>query len=146
MSLSSDHVPFSSIIILTGSNDQAMELLHTRTTILLPPASKPLPETSALTEARRVERAEKVALAQDPDPSSKEKADNREGEGSSQKGVLESDAIDRYLEDAEWEEQERKDGREPVIQKFPWGPPGQKLEQSPGAQQRPNGFKWPWSL
>ncbi|KAF9790385.1 hypothetical protein BJ322DRAFT_1168921, partial [Thelephora terrestris] len=117
-------------------------LLHTRTTILLPPASKPLPETSALTEARRVERAEKllqtvtkevdwrvakayVALAQDPDPSSKEKADNRERGGSSQKGVLESDAIDRYLEDAEWEEQERKDGREPVIQKFPWGPPSQ---------------------
>lgn len=172
------------------SNDQAMELcrlnnlptttlsttphiLHTRTTIILSPTSKPPPEFPALAEARRVELAEKrlqmvtkevdwrvakayVALAQDPDPSAKEKPDNWERSlrgvpgsvsgGSSQKGMLESDAIERYLEDAEWEEQERKGGRGPVMQQFPWGSFGQKSEQSPAAQQESSGFKWPWSV
>lgn len=175
-----DHLYLYLSIHSNGSHDQAMELcrlndlptttlsttphvLHTRTTILLSPASKSLPEDPALTESRRVERAEKrlqmvtkevdwrvakayVALAQDPEPSSKEKPDNWEGGGSSQKDILEGDAIDRYLEDAEWEEQERKDGRDPVIQKFPWGPFGQKPEQTPGAQQGSSGFKWPWSV
>lgn len=151
-------------------------ILHTRTTILLPPTSKPPPEDPALVETSRVERAEKrlqmmtkevdwrvakayVAIAQDSDPSEvlakEEKSDNYGGDrrkilssgsqGSSQKGVLENDATDRYLEDAEWEERERKEGRGPVIQRFPWGSFGQKLEQSPGVQQGSGGFKWPWS-
>ena len=150
-------------------------VLHTRTTILLSPASKPTPEDPGLVEARRVERAEKrlqmvtkevdwrvakayVAVAQDLDPSEasgKEKSDNygggyrnvpvSESEGSSQKGILESDAIDRYLNDTEWEEQERKEGRGPAIQRFPWGSFGQKSGQSPGAHQESGGFKWPWS-
>jgi len=148
-------------------------ILHTRTTILLPPSSKSLPEDPALAEARRVERAEKrfqmvtkevdwrvaktyVVLAQDPDPPAKEKPDDWEGRprgitdrmstGISQRGVLESDAIDRYLEDTGWEEQERRDGRGPVVQKFPWGSFGQKSEQSPAAQQGSSGFRWPWSV
>jgi hypothetical protein len=151
-------------------------ILHTRTTILLSPVSKPAPEDPVPVEARRVERAEKrlqmvtkevdwrvakayVAVAQDSDPSEisgkKEKSDNYEGgswkvpvsdsEGSSQKGALETVAIDRYLEDTEWEEQERKEGRGPAIQRFPWGSFGQNPGQSPGAHQGSGGFKWPWS-
>jgi len=149
-------------------------ILHTRTTILLSPVSKPTPEDPALVEARRVERAERrlqmvtkevdwrvakayVAIAQDSGPSGvsgKEKPDNYEGrlkvpvsdsEGSSQKGALESGAIDRYLDDTEWEEEERKEGRGPAIQRFPWGSFGQKSGQSPGTHQGSGGFKWPWS-
>lgn len=128
-------------------------LLHTRTTILLCPTSKSPTEDSELPEARRVERAEK-RLQMDPD-SSKEKSDAWEVNygkipdpalgGSSQKGVLESDAIGRYLEDMEWEEEERKDGRGPAIQRFPWSSLGQKVEQSPGTQRGASGFKWPWN-
>lgn len=147
-------------------------ILHTRTTILLPPTSKPPPEDPELAEARRVERAEKllqtvtkevdwrvakayVALAQDSDPFAKEKPARWERSlqgipgsvsgGSSQRNVPESDAIERYLEDAEWEEQERRDGRGPVMQQFPWGSFGQKSEQNPVIQQGSSGFKWPWS-
>ena len=101
-----------------------------------------------------------VALAQDSDPSevleNKEKPSNREGGlrmtpgsgsvNSSQKGILESDAIDRYLEDSEWEERERKGGRSPVIHKFPWDSFGQKTREIPGGQQGSSGFKWPWSV
>jgi len=133
-------------------------ILHTRTTILLSPTSEPTPQGPALVEARRVERAEK-RLQMDSDPSEisgkKEKSDNHEdgrrkvpvseSEGSSQTGALESDAIDQYLDDTEWEEQERKQGRGPAIQRFPWGSFGQKLGQSPGAHQGSSGFKWPWS-
>ena len=87
-----------------------------------------------------------VALAQDLDLSSKEKQkDDVPGGGSSQRGVLENDAIQTYLEDTEWEEQEREGGRDPMIQKFPWGSFGQKLQQSPRTQQGSDGFKWPWS-
>lgn len=149
-------------------------ILHTRTTILLSPTSKPPQEDLAITEARRVERAEKrlqmvtkeadwtvakayVALAQDPNASAKEKPDNWErglrgtsgsvSGGTSQKTTWESDAIEQYLEDEEWEEQERKVGRGPVMQKFPWSSFGQKsVERSPAAQQEPSRFKWPWSV
>jgi len=100
-----------------------------------------------------------VAIAQDSDPSEvlakKEKSDNRAGGtrkfpvsesgGSSQNGMLESDAIDRYLDDAEWAEEERKEGRGPVIQRFPWGSFGQKSGPGPGDQKGSDGFKWPWS-
>jgi len=149
-------------------------LLHTRTTILLSPTSKPPPEDPAQGEARRVERAEKrlqtvtkeidwrvakayVAIAQGSDMSEmpEKKFWNYEGglrktpalgsEGSSRGGTLENEAIDRYLDDAEWEEQERKEGRGLVIQNFPWGSFGHKVGPSPGAQQGSGGFKWPWS-
>jgi len=98
-----------------------------------------------------------VATTQDLDPSEmsvkKEKSENYEGslrkvpgsEGSSQR-ILENEAIDRYLEDAQWEEQQRKEGRGPVIQKFPWGSFGHKSGPSPGTQQGSGGFKWPWSV
>ena len=100
-----------------------------------------------------------VAIAQEPDPSEvlvkKEKSDNYKADfrkmlvsnsaGSSRNGPIENDAIDRYLEDAEWEEQERKEGRAPTVQRFPWGSFGQKPGSSPGAQQASGGgFKWPW--
>ena len=100
-----------------------------------------------------------VAITQDSDPSQastkKEKSDDHEtsrrkvpvsgSERSLRNGVLENDAIDRYLEDTAWEEQERKEGRSPTIQTFPWGSFGQKSGQSPGAQQGSGGFKWPWN-
>ena len=175
-------------ILLTDRDDQPMELcrlnglptttlsttphiLHTRTTIHLPPTSKPPPEDPGLTETRRVERAGKrlqmvtketdwrvakayVALAQEPDPCAKEKPDNLgrglrklpASGGSPQKGILENDAVEQYLEDAEWEERERKDGRGPAIQQFPWGSFGQKSEPSSAAQRESSGFKWPWSV
>ena len=142
-------------------------ILHTRSTILIPPISKIPPEDPVLGEARRVERAEKrlqtvtkevdwrvaktyVAIAQHSGPSEaqgkKEKTPVSECKESLRNGpVLENEAIDRYLEDAEWEEQERKEGRGVVIQKFPWGSFGQKAGQSPGPQQGSGGFKWPWS-
>lgn len=150
-------------------------ILHTRTTILLSHTSKPPPEDPALGEARRVERAEKrlqtvtkevdwrvaktyVAIAQDSDPSEalgkKESYEGglkrtpvSESEGSSESGALESEAIDRYFGDAEWEEQERKEGRGPTIQKFPWGSFGQKVGPSSGVQKGSGGggFKWPWT-
>lgn len=149
-------------------------LLHTRTTILLSPTSKPPPEDPALGEARRIERAEKrlqtvtkeidwrvakayVAIAQSSDPSEmpEKKPGKHEGglrktpvlasESSSQRDAVEHEAIDRYLDDTEWEEQERKEGRGLVIQKFPWGSFGQKVGPNPGAQQGSGGFKWPWS-
>lgn len=150
-------------------------ILHTRTTILLSPTSKLPPEDPGLAEARRVERAEKrlqmvtketdwrvakayVALVQDlgPSASAKEKSDNLEmgprempgpaAGGSPKKGTLENDAVEQYLEDAEWEEQERKDGRGPMIQQFTWGSFARKSEQSPATQQESSGFKWPWSV
>jgi len=149
-------------------------LLHTRTTILLSPTSKPPPEDLALGEARRVERAEKrlqtvtkeidwrvakayVAIAQDSDPSEmpEKKSGNREGGlwktpfvepgRPSQRDAVEHEAIDRYLDDTEWEEQERKEGRGLAIQKFPWGSFGQKVGTSSGVHQESGGFKWPWS-
>ena len=99
-----------------------------------------------------------VAIAQDSDSSElgkKERKENyevslrktlvSESEGPSQKGVLESEAIDRYLEDAEWEERERDEGRGPAIQKFPWISFGQKVGPGPGDQKGSGRFKWPWS-
>lgn len=146
-------------------------ILHTRNTILLPPAFKLPPEDPVLGEARRVERAEKrlqtvtketdwrvakayVAIVQDSDPSEvlgkKEKPGDCEGglrktpEGPLQ-GILESEAIDRYLDDAEWEEREVREGRGLAIQKFPWGSFDQKTGPNPVARQGSGGFKWPWS-
>ena len=142
-------------------------ILHTRTTILLPPTSEIPPEGPGSAEARRVERAEKqfqmvtketdwrvakayVALAQDPPyPPAKEKPENweRRPGGSRQTSIPESDAIEQYFEDAEWEEQERRNRPSPVIQKFPWGSFGQKSEQNQATQrtrQKSSGFKWPW--
>jgi len=147
-------------------------VLHTRTTILLPAnTSKPPPEDPGLAETSRVERAQKrfqmvtkeadwrvakayVALAQDSDPSAKEKPENWERGlrgtpgsvtgRSPKKTALENDAIDQYLDDAEWEEQVRKDRRSPVIQQFPWGSFGHKSGPNPAAQQESSGFKWPW--
>jgi len=147
-------------------------LIHTRTTILLSPTSKPPPDDQALDEARRVERAQKrlqtvtkeidwsvakayVAIAQGSDSSEmpEKKSGNREGclqktpdsesGGTSQRVAYE--AIDRYLDDTEWEEQERKEGRGLVIQKFPWGSFGQKVGPSSGSEQGSGRFKWPWS-
>ncbi|TFK40265.1 hypothetical protein BDQ12DRAFT_711660 [Crucibulum laeve] len=68
-----------------------------------------------------------VALADDPDTqeefSFKKKEMGLKGEGSSGQGSssnLESVAIQRYLDDAEWEERERREGRGVNLPRFPF--------------------------
>lgn len=114
-------------------------LLHTRTSIVLPPSAK-LPssthEVDREVEARRVrERAEKrlqmltkevdwrvakayVALADGPDEETAYGAKYKEtgGIGAS---TLEARAADQYLEDQEWEEQQRRAGRRISVQSLP---------------------------
>jgi hypothetical protein len=58
-------------------------------------------------------------------------------------GGLEMQAIDRYLDDAEWEENERMQGRGVSIHPFPFGGFGYK--DSPPTTLRARAFKWPWT-
>ncbi|KAG2347956.1 hypothetical protein BDR05DRAFT_875990 [Suillus weaverae] len=106
-------------------------LLHTRTFIILPPSAKPLSVTrdsDSDAGARRVrEKAEKrvqmltkevdwrvakayVALADDPDEEAVYGFKYKEtgGIGAS---TLEARAADQYLEDQEWEEEQRRTGK-----------------------------------
>ncbi|OAX41162.1 hypothetical protein K503DRAFT_798195 [Rhizopogon vinicolor AM-OR11-026] len=105
-------------------------LLHTRTYIILPPSVKSLSATQdadKAAEVRRVrERAEKrlqmltkevdwrvakayVALADDPDEEAAYGAKYKET-GEIGVSTLEARATDQYLEDQEWEEQQRRAG------------------------------------
>ncbi|KIJ67088.1 hypothetical protein HYDPIDRAFT_150338 [Hydnomerulius pinastri MD-312] len=110
-------------------------LLHTRTSLKLPPSarlpSKPSPPApDAGGEARRVrERAEKrlqtltkevdyrvakayVALVDNPEEEVAYAIKYKEMGGSNAGGSnLQARAVDQYLEDEEWEEEERKAGR-----------------------------------
>jgi len=56
--------------------------------------------------------------------------------------ALEAQAIDWYLDDAEWEESERRAGRRIFIQRFPFGNFGSKQDPS---HEKAAGFRWPWS-
>ncbi|KAG1750163.1 hypothetical protein EDB19DRAFT_1629171 [Suillus lakei] len=106
-------------------------LLHTRTFIVLPPSAKSLSVTrDAEPDAgvRRVrEKAEKrlqmltkevdwrvakayVALADDPDEEAVYGFKHKETDGIGA-STLEARAADQYLEDQEWEEEQRKAGR-----------------------------------
>ena len=123
-------------------------LLHTRTFLFLPPSAKPHPSLTlsaadAQTREDKLvrERAEKklqtltkevdwrvakayVALADDVEEREvvgykrKEMFGRKKGAGSSE--PLDELAIERYLEDEEWEAEERKAGRSPQVQKFPF--------------------------
>ncbi|KAF8813300.1 hypothetical protein BYT27DRAFT_7158082 [Phlegmacium glaucopus] len=111
-------------------------LLHTRAFLILPPTIKPHPSLkpgSAEEKAREAklvrERAEKkvqiltkevdwrvakayVALADDRDEQEDFQAKRKEiGGGGSNAGGLESLAIEKYLDDEEWETEERRAGR-----------------------------------
>jgi len=123
-------------------------LLHTRVFLLLPPSTKPHPLLKQDTEDEEIKadivrkRAEKrlqiltkeadwriakayVALAEDdhedPDPR-KEKAQEKTAGATSSGGaarMLETRAIDSYLDDTNWEEAERRAGRGVLVPKFP---------------------------
>lgn len=88
-----------------------------------------------------------VALAEDDDgddSSKKESLDMKTKTTFNQEKVtIEVQAIDRYLDDAEWEENERKQGRGVSIQGFPYGGFGGRGSTS--TSLRTEGFKWPWS-
>ncbi|KAF8340592.1 uncharacterized protein EI90DRAFT_2887234, partial [Cantharellus anzutake] len=115
-------------------------LLHTRQFLNLPsnislPATPPLPPGEE--ERRARERTEKrfafvtkeidyriakayVALAEQDDHSKSEVMAKEGGKSAGNVGSsLESRAVDAYLDDTEWEEEERRDGRGPFIQEFP---------------------------
>jgi hypothetical protein len=118
-------------------------LLHTRAFITLPPSSKvhlgiAEPEEKKREARRARERAQKrfqiltkevdwrvaeayVALAEDPvelydfDVKTKESGLRKHGEDS-----LEAMAVERYLDDSEWEDNERRHGRGIDIRCFPY--------------------------
>lgn len=83
-----------------------------------------------------------VALAEgeDENTTKKEYTNRRPGNSQEASGSLDNMAIDRYLEDTEWEENERRAGRGVSLQKFPFGDFGNGKEKpSPGGM-----FNWPW--
>ena len=113
-------------------------LLHTRASIILPPSSK-LPSTHKVdreAEARRVrERAEKrlqmltrevdwrvakayVSLADGPDEETAYSAKYKETGGIGA-NTLEARAADQYLEDQEWEEEQRRASKRISVQSLP---------------------------
>ncbi|KAG1771032.1 hypothetical protein EDD22DRAFT_769581 [Suillus occidentalis] len=114
-------------------------LLHTRTFIVLPPSAKSLSVTREANPdagARRVrEKAEKrlqmltkevdwrvakayVALADDPDEEAVYGFKYKEA-GAIGASTLEARATDQYLEDQEWEEEQRRAGKRISLQSLP---------------------------
>jgi hypothetical protein len=122
-------------------------ILHTRTTIILPPSAQTkLIEQSHDNDKERQsrrarERAAKrlqtltkevdwriakayVALVDDPDEAVEYESKYKEGSKVKIAGLgqasLEMMAVERYLDDDEWEEQERRGGRGVSIPRFPF--------------------------
>lgn len=114
-------------------------LLHTRTFIVLPPSAKSLSvtrEANPDAEAKRVrEKAEKrvqmltkevdwrvakayVALADDPDEEAVYGFKYKET-GAIGASTLEARAADQYLEDQEWEEEQRRAGKRISLKSLP---------------------------
>lgn len=114
-------------------------LLHTRTFIVLPPSAKSLSVTREANPdagARRVrEKAEKrlqmltkevdwrvakayVALADDPDEEAVYGFKHKET-GAIGASTLEARAADQYLEDQEWEEEQRRAGKRISLKSLP---------------------------
>lgn len=111
-------------------------LLHTRTFIVLPPSAKSFSNADTDAGARRArEKAEKrlqmltkevdwrvakayVALADDPDEEAVYGFKHKEtgGIGGS---TLEARAADQYLEDQEWEEEQRRAGKRISLKSLP---------------------------
>lgn len=153
-------------------------LLHTRTTLTLPPnarrpASPPPPDAQERLERRAKERAAKrlqfvtkevdfrvakayVSLAdgsdQDDEFNSKSKLKEVSedpkrrvrGPGAVSGDGLEERAVDRYLEDEEWEAEQRRLGQKPVIQGFPYF--GGGLAGSSGVGPQEKAPSWTSSL
>ncbi|KAG9018254.1 hypothetical protein FRB90_011761 [Tulasnella sp. 427] len=141
-------------------------LLHTRTTLVLPPTSRtpspPPPDLQERLEQRAKERAAKrfqfvtkevdhsiarayVALA---DGNSEEDLSEVKKKSSGVPGAdkatqnLEGRAVDQYLEDDEWEARQRAQGLLPKLQGFPFF-------NSPGASnsvssEKGAGRRWSW--
>lgn len=148
-------------------------ILHTRAFLTLPPSARRLndskPEVDKAREARIArERAEKrlqtltkevdwrvakayVALADDPDALADGNMKNKEidssnkkpGSGSKARTELEGRAVDRYLDDVEWEEAERRAGRGAAIQPFPYfSVPATKQGEGSSGKGKSKFWKW----
>ena len=121
-------------------------ILHTRTSITLPPSAQAKfggqsNDEDRERESRRArERAERrlqtltketdwrvakayVSLAEGADEAAEYEIKRKEGEEVGKKtgrSSLEMMAVDRYLDDNEWEERERREGRGVNIPRFPY--------------------------
>jgi hypothetical protein len=139
-------------------------LLHTRTVLRLPPSARlpppsaPLDPTANAERAARIsrERAAKrlqtvtketdwriakayVALAGDADDDvaqSKENVSKKAPLPSS----MDSRAVDQYLDDEEWEAQERREGRSVHIPRFPFA----QLGTQKGKSSEASSSRWSW--
>lgn len=133
-------------------------LLHTRTTLVLPPTARRPPSPPPVDVQQRLEQRAKEKAAKrlqfvtkEVDPhiartyvSLAEGEDNpsyKEVKKAPVKGdeVLEGRAIDQYMEDAEWEAQQRRLGISPKIPIFPY----LSFKPSLGAE-KPSGSGWSW--
>jgi len=95
-----------------------------------------------------------VALADDPDVDAgmkgKESRLREDGDIISARGdlrteeTLEDRAVDRYLDDEEWEERERREGRIAAIQPFPYFADGKQLEIAGGGKETNGRSFWRW--
>ncbi|KAF7971062.1 hypothetical protein HWV62_22113 [Athelia sp. TMB] len=125
-------------------------ILHTRAFITLPPSARLPSDSQNVSSAAQAkdrdreqrlarERAEKrlqtmtkevdwrvakayVALADTHDTDADSVTESKEDMGKKGPGTraLESRAVDRYMDDEEWEERERREGRQPAIAPFPY--------------------------
>jgi len=97
-----------------------------------------------------------VALADDPDVDAgmkgKESRLREDGDNipASARGdlrteqTLEGRAVDRYLDDEEWEERERREGRIAAIQPFPYFADGKQLQIAGGGKGANRQSFWRW--
>ncbi|KAG9045042.1 hypothetical protein FS837_007145 [Tulasnella sp. UAMH 9824] len=141
-------------------------LLHTRTTLVLPPTSRtpspPPPDLQERLEQRAKERAAKrfqfvtkevdhsiarayVALADGNSNEDLSEVKKKFTPGSSASNAaqgLEGRAVDRYLEDDEWEAQQRAQGLLPKLQGFPFF--NSIASSTSAAGEKGVGRRWPW--
>ncbi|KDQ19360.1 hypothetical protein BOTBODRAFT_51790 [Botryobasidium botryosum FD-172 SS1] len=118
------------------------QLLHTRRTLLLPPGTSrsPTPPSPSALRELELERSAKrfslvtkevdegvvrayLSLAEGDDGAFDKEGQEKSGisgTASDRRAVPEGMAVDRYMNDAEWEEAERRAGRASKIQGFPF--------------------------
>ncbi|KAL5634983.1 hypothetical protein ACGC1H_002874 [Rhizoctonia solani] len=136
-------------------------LLHTRTTLQLPPGARapspPPPDLLERLEARAKERAGKAfqAITKEADwgvaqtyVALLDMEDDRIKEGkrrmvdlSSQEG-RQALAVDQYLDDNAWEEEQRKAGLSPRIEPFPYSSWKEKESLEPCKENASGGSSW----
>ncbi|KDN50543.1 hypothetical protein RSAG8_01041, partial [Rhizoctonia solani AG-8 WAC10335] len=137
------------------------QLLHTRTTLQLPPGSRtpspPPPDLQHRLEARAKERAGKAfqAITKEADWGVAQSyvalldiEDDRIKEGkrrmvdlSSRQG-RQAVAVDQYLDDNAWEEEQRKAGLSPRIEPFPYFSWQGKENAEPSKEDVSGGSSW----